>query len=49
MTLTTIIYLVIAAIVFLSVLYNMLTKEERNTRKKRTLDCLREAFAYADR
>ena len=27
---------------------DMLTKEERNTRKKRTLDCLREAFAYAD-
>ncbi|MBQ5953097.1 MAG: hypothetical protein IJL47_03510 [Lachnospiraceae bacterium] len=29
MTVTTIIYLVIAAIVFLSVLYNLLTKEER--------------------
>lgn len=29
MTLTTIIYLVIAAIVFLSVLYNLLAKEER--------------------
>ena len=29
MTLTTIVYLVIAAIVFLSVLYNLLKKEER--------------------
>ena len=27
---------------------DMLTKEERYIRKQRTLDCLREAFAYAD-
>ena len=27
---------------------DMLTKEERYTRKQRSLDCLREAFAYAD-